>query len=293
MDTRQGWIYGLFNTEDPGKIRYVGQTRSRRGVSDRLYHHIYDAISLQRPYPVQRWIRKRGRDSISVIVLEEVSVPELDDREIHWITHYRALGQADLNLLSGGTGMPSDAMSGECNPKATLTWDIVRSLRVEAQSKYVSPRQVAALYGMTSAAISKVLLNQSWFDPEYDPSLRVGHEKAETPLWRALTDAEVEDVRQRYLSGVPITEIVRIYGVPRTTVTRCLFDLYGSEESRQACVVKRGPVRPRPPKISDSQKREAVSRYRAGESQGSIARDLGVTQGAISGWVTSGKLEGI
>ena len=104
-------IYALYNVSDPERVRYVGQTR--RSAAFRFQAHLRaDRPSL----PVSRWVLKYGRDAIGMRVLEPVdSIEALNEAEIRWIAHYRQLGQADLNLTSGGDGSGGKRIIG-CRP---------------------------------------------------------------------------------------------------------------------------------------------------------------------------------
>lgn len=297
MDKRTGWIYGLYDSENPTRVRYVGKTVSRLGVAGRVYQHKWAATKRALRVPSADWIRKIGPDRLSFLVLEEPPCREVDAREVHWIQEFRNRGMADLNILDGGDGVDAGYFSGEGNPKSALTWEIVRELRHRASKEYVSTTEEAVKYGVTPAALSKVLRNYSWYDPEYDPQGRKGVEFANSRpdrsglVWRTVSDTEVEEMRRLYLTGRTIEEVMQSTGRPSTTVRRCLFEKYGSEESRRACVEARGPVQVRKPPVSASKRRDAVQRYHAGEGQAVLAKEFGVTQSAISYWVSRDKME--
>lgn len=297
MTERIGWIYGLFDTEEPNRIRYGGKTLSRRGVADRIYHHIWGARKLNKPIPSAHWIRKIGGDRVGYVILEETTSDLIDEAEIRWIAELRSRGMADLNVTSGGDGQTSEQVSGEKNPRSKLTWDIVRSLREAAATDYVSTSEIARAYGLTPAAVSKILRNANWYDPQYNPKARLTvsdtNQNAEEDelVWRTLTDSKVEELRHLYLSGVSVSEIVTLTSKPSTSVHRALFHKYGSEESRLACVAKRGPVRKMTKNTPDEVKASIVQRYRAGESQASLSRELGVSQATISLWVRHDRLK--
>src|SRR6478609_7048434 len=102
MENRIGWIYGLFDIEAPERIRYAGKTISRRGVADRVYHHVWGAKKLKVSVPSAYWIRKIGPGRVGYVVLEEVTSDKIDEAEIRWIRDLRSRGFADLNITEGG-----------------------------------------------------------------------------------------------------------------------------------------------------------------------------------------------
>lgn len=297
MKERIGWIYGLFDIEEPNRIRYGGKTLSRRGVADRVYHHLWGARKLNRPIPSAHWIRKIGKDRVGYVILEETTADLIDEAEIRWIAELRSRGMADLNVTDGGDGQTSEQVSGEKNPRAKLTWDTIRSIRETATTNYVSTSQIARTYELTPASVSKILRNANWYDPQYNPNTRLTvsdtNQSAEEEelVWRTLTDTKVEELRELYLSGVSVSEIVTLTGKPSTSVHRALFHKYGSEESRLACIAKRGSARKMTKNTPDEVKAAIVQRYRAGESQASLSRELGVSQPTISLWVHHDRLK--
>lgn len=297
MKERIGWIYGLFDIEEPNRIRYGGKTLSRRGVTDRVYHHLWGAKKLNQSIPSAHWIRKIGGDRVGYVVLEETTADLIDEAEIRWIAELRSRGMADLNVTDGGDGQTSEQVSGEKNPRAKLTWDIVRSIRETVTTDYVPTSQIARTYELTPAAVSKILRNANWYDPQYNPNTRLTvsdtNQSAEEDalVWRTLTDTKVEELRDLYLSGVSVSEIVTLTSKPSTSVHRALFHKYGSEESRLACVAKRGSARKMTKSTPDEVKALIVQRYRAGESQASLSRELGVSQPTISLWVHHDRLK--
>lgn len=297
MEDRKAWIYALYDIENPSRLRYVGQTISRKGVADRVYHHKWAAQKLGRKYPSSCWIRKIGPERVGYLVLEETSRGEADRLEKRWIRELRSRGMADLNIMDGGLGAQDGKFAGDANPRARLNWDLVRSIREDAQGRYVSTHELSEKYGITPASFSKILRNATWYDPDYDPSKRQliadanSSEDFGALVWRTVTDAQVEHMRALFLSGKNLTQISKLTGQPTTSVRRCIFDRYGSERTRLACIEKAPKRKPIPPKTSDDFKRAIVARYFAGESQGSLSKEIGVSQGTISNWVHDDRLK--
>lgn len=96
-----GFIYVLC---DPitGELRYVGKTIQT--LEKRLNHHVSDVRELNHR---SNWILSLRMDGLKPTIhsIEEVSDDRLlDEREIFWIAHYRALGCNLLNACDGGGG---------------------------------------------------------------------------------------------------------------------------------------------------------------------------------------------
>lgn len=282
-----GWVYGLFDKEEgEDRIRYVGQTRGR-DVRQRLYGHLHQARSdTPSSRPVISWIRSIGEDRVGHVILSQVPTQDLDKEEVWWIYDYRSRGLADLNVLDGGQGFSSNHTAGEKNSKARLTWELVRDLRSRAIREYVSVQETARKVGITPAALSKVLCNQTWYDPDYDPEQRISikhhNENSADPVWRAVGNEVVEEMRGKYLSGTSVNRISVEYGIPKTTVFRCLFESYGSEETRRACCSKRGKPRDVRRRIHESEREEILRLLSEGLLQRQVAERFGVSQTRIS-----------
>lgn len=91
------YIYKLIHAADPNKI-YIGQTINTR---IRLNGHLRDKDKCRKTYWVQS-LKARGLKP-ELVVIEEVDIDKLDEREIYWIAYYRATGEWDvLNETNGG-----------------------------------------------------------------------------------------------------------------------------------------------------------------------------------------------
>lgn len=105
-------------------IYYVGQTIN--GVVSRWGTHLWNARTFRANSYSSRlsnWIRKHGPENIVFSVLEVCTVDDLNEREISWISNLRAGGQAQANVLEGGSNprghkrpKQSKRMQGSKNP---------------------------------------------------------------------------------------------------------------------------------------------------------------------------------
>lgn len=94
----RGIIYGLHSGD--GLIRYVGRTIA--GAERRLRQHRWDA-ERGSAYPVHRWMRKQGLDSIVIEVLDETDEADLGATETIWIEWAQnSFPGQNLNILLDG-----------------------------------------------------------------------------------------------------------------------------------------------------------------------------------------------
>lgn len=116
-----GNIYKIINQIN-GKA-YIGQTIG--SIEDRFYHHIYDALVTKKPTKIGRAIRKYGKDSFSVELVEVTD--NLDDREIHFIQLFNSIKNG-YNIKIGGQGGPhADSTKkkiGKANSKRVWTQEM-------------------------------------------------------------------------------------------------------------------------------------------------------------------------
>lgn len=231
-------IYGLYDDLEPDRIRYVGKSSGKRGVKDRIYHHKWLSRKSTSNLPSSRWIRKIGEERLRYRVLEIVElISDLDPAEIRMIAHYRSLGQADLNIASGGEGQTSERMSGSGNTNASTTWELVRLVREKASQSYMRNSEAAKVLGVNDAAASKILRNVSWTDTGYDPASRIGKESLiGTSPWRKVPDPSIEIMRSDYLSGMSLTAISKKWDLPLTSTRRFILQSHGSEHSLKLCI---------------------------------------------------------
>lgn len=93
---KTGTVYGVFDSE--GRCRYVGATI--RKLQYRQQEHVKKSLSGSR-IPIARAIRKWGGVTLTPLI-EGVSASEIGLYKHALIGLFRSVGDADLNLLSGG-----------------------------------------------------------------------------------------------------------------------------------------------------------------------------------------------
>lgn len=239
MDTKFGVVYRVFDANEPGRVRYVGQTIN--GLRSRERSHWGDARRSTRPlYPFARFLKKRPDDGTVVFEeIETVPISELDEREIHWIAYYRGIGQADLNITDGGGGYRGRVYTdeereakrqymlgrfrGELAPSAKLNWSQVREIRDRRQKSWVSEVELAEEYGITQMGINAILRNTYWVDEGFDPATIKVRPPETHANNRQIPLDMVQEIRAlRMREWVPEKEIARRYGLTRSNVNNIL-----------------------------------------------------------------------
>ena len=102
-------IYRITNKAN-GKC-YVGQTT--QGIKTRWYQHCWESGRPANNVYFHKAIRKYGKESFTVELLEETTVDILDDRERYWIAKL----QPEYNMTEGGN--TSVAFTGRKHTKET------------------------------------------------------------------------------------------------------------------------------------------------------------------------------
>jgi DNA invertase Pin-like site-specific DNA recombinase len=107
--------------------------------------------------------------------------------------------------------------SGEKNPAARLSWEIVREIRaLHAEGKHTFV-QLAEFYGCSNTAVEFVIQNKSWIDENYH---YIVDKSANAPLTK-LSWEIVRDIRRRYSNGnISQALLAGEYGVDKSTVKR-------------------------------------------------------------------------
>lgn len=232
--TKPGVVYVVTDKRDPDRVRYVGRTV--QGLTARSHKHWGDCTRFTTAF--SNWLRKRldrREDVVFTVVSHHPNVPLLNEAEKQTIAHYRALGQADLNLTDGGDGSCPGPWSedrirnhfnsvprGENHPHHVLTQAEVSEIRSRATSEPVNVSELAREYKVTVSTMSEMLRNETWYDPTYDPSSRKYlPRKGDTARNRKLTGVQVHEIRElrskKYISN---RELGEMYGVTGDMIYR-------------------------------------------------------------------------
>ena len=245
METpRTGVIYGLYDAADPDRrIRYVGQTINP-DPSRRLNQHRYEARQEESYLAVHRWARKIGPDNVMQEILEQdVELSDLNDRETYWIeAHqtFRGWGSGGLNLTADGLGSVitdksrksqrdairitqkerSDSHLLRSRPESTPS-EVIREIRETYRDKDVTIRDLAEEFQIGNHRVSRILLNEEWYDPGYTPPVEWRRQSRERRREKGiggreggLTWDDVYRIRDIWLEGqLTGPEIATMFGV--------------------------------------------------------------------------------
>jgi len=114
---QHSFIYGLYDSAEPGVIRYVGKTYC---IKDRIRDHLSATTRGERTHKA-RWIRlvlRAGRSVRHVVLGFATSNDEANDLERHFIKLMRSIGMDLTNATDGGDGQsPGYRPSAEARAK--------------------------------------------------------------------------------------------------------------------------------------------------------------------------------
>lgn len=343
MEERKGVIYGLYcvceNCKDKReRIRYVGQTVVSK-PSRRLDQHRFESRSEGAYLSVHLWIRKHGYSNVRMKILES-GVPEsqLDDRETYWIAEkgtFKDDGQGGLNLTRDGKGSEITDKSRKRQRQALrktfqqITDEIITQNRPGMSAMEVSQeireayrsdpeltfQEISNDLGIRDVKkIRRIIRNEDYFDPNYEPPTRVN--QASNPRREKaglMGDKELEkwrkacDIRRDWL-GCELTshEIGAKYGLHFQTIWHIVNNRsfpdprYKNTRGRYVPPsvrkkVSRGLKGVKKPegfgqrgedgihaKLTEIQVLEILERLAAGEKGFHLAEEYGVTPTAIS-----------
>lgn len=230
-----GVIYGIFDTDSPERIRYVGLTTNN--IAARMRNHWTFARTGRGKTRIYCWLRKRI-DTPYRVGIREIDRPKegetLQDAEIRVIREFRGLGMADLNISDGGNGglghvkspevrkALSDKYRASGGPSAVLNWETVREIRRGRTERYSPADEVGNRVGVNRTAIDRILRNQLWYDPEFDPSTIAPRPPAMQARC-AFTMEQVQEIRElRKKKWIRTRVLAEEYGVTEATMQHLL-----------------------------------------------------------------------
>ena len=236
--TKPGVVYVVWDKKEPNRVRYVGRTV--QGIPTRASKHWGDCLKHKTAFP--NWLRSR-LDRKGDVVFEEVSwhpnVAELNQAEKDAIAHYRALGQADLNLTDGGDGGLGikwdekrvqihfeSVPRGDRHVWSKLNKTQVDSIRARAMKEPVNSVSLAKEYGVCVATMTEMLRNETWYDPSYDPQKwKKFPTSGETARNARLTWEQVREIRaSRQEVYEPASAVASRYGVTKDMIRLILLN---------------------------------------------------------------------
>lgn len=179
-------IYLLQNLTN-GKV-YVGKTE--KSARERFEEHVKEAQRGSDRRLCQA-LRKHGRETFSVTVIEHVSDEMSSDRERHWVAHYQSKNyQFGYNMTDGGEGAPGILVTEETRIKMR-----------EAANKRIAQLSPEERRDMTKAA------NKSKRGCKEKPS--PNKSVAQKQRWASATNEEKAEHGVRSKAGVSETGKVR------------------------------------------------------------------------------------
>lgn len=200
METIVG-IYCITNKIN-GK-KYIGLSKNiyrRWGEHKRTS---FNPSSKEYYYPLHSAMRKYGVEQFSFEIIEKCEESFLKEREKYWINYYNSVNTG-YNLTLGGE---FSCLTGENHPGAKLTQADVIFCRKE-YAKGSRSKDIYNLY--FSDIITYGGFQSMWHGRAWKNIMPEVFENNPHPRQK-ITKEDVLDIRTKYLNGVPIKEIDKIY----------------------------------------------------------------------------------
>lgn len=295
-------IYGIYHVDTPEHIRYGGQTTV--GLEKRKRGHL-SAARTGSTLLSSTWIRDNGENVRFRVLAEAEDRNELNDLEIFWIAHLKAVGQAELNLLPGGGNSPRDWVpSDELRKRwsdqrryggvasTKLSVDEVLEIRMLSAQGFPD-KEIASLFEGGVQCVGHILRGESW---GYLPWAE-GTAPRNNPARPQITVQEWDEICTGLASGKSVNSMAEKVGVSRTTINRYTRDpevrhKYGLDQPEVLEMRKRVKYLLSSQSLQGSNSREAgmdegtVEKIKlllwAGYSQREVANHFGVTQASVN-----------
>lgn len=231
-------IYALVDPRTD-EVRYIGKTTD---FVRRLRRHRTEQGRTPRHYWLAS-LRAQGLEPQG-IVLEVVQESQWDEREQHWIRHYREQGARLTNLATGGRGavgiIPSEATRRKLSESGKRAWqEKPRSLTDEHKAKLATLHKGRKRRDETKARISEAMKGRHLTDehrakmsaaragvPHAPPSdetrRKIGAALSGERNGQSKLDWEkVREIRRRYAEGgISLSALGREYGVDTKQIHR-------------------------------------------------------------------------
>lgn len=187
-------IYKITNKTN-NKV-YIGQSVN---IEYRTKSHLRNAFNENThtyEYPLSRAIRKYGKESFEIEVLEETELENLTEREQYWIDYYNSIKE-------GYNQIPAeDAKRYENSNFAILTNSEVEEITKLLKDTDLLMSYIAEQYGVTGSAIEDINKGKNWArDIDYPirkNAKSVAH-RGEYHNRAVLTKEDVYTIRKRYV----------------------------------------------------------------------------------------------
>jgi hypothetical protein len=89
-------MIGIYKITSPTRKIYIGQSTN---IENRKYY--YSSIKCNKQHKLYNSLQKHGWEQHIFEIIEECSLDQLNEREIHWGLYYDVLGENGLNLRLG------------------------------------------------------------------------------------------------------------------------------------------------------------------------------------------------
>lgn len=204
-------VYGLSASDEPDRIRYIGQTTLP--MDQRLKLHISAAKKARTP--VARWIKAhmdRGLEIAATIIKADAVWSE---DEISIIAEYRAK-QELLNVADGGEGAPGTKRSEVFRAKLSARRKgvpIADEVKAAISAKLTGRKRPAA--ECEKQRLSVMGEANHFFGRSHTAEAKAANGKARAKL----TEAQVIEIRARFAAGEQQRALGAEYGISQAQVS--------------------------------------------------------------------------
>lgn len=177
---------------------YIGQSND---IKRRFYEH--QTKGEKSDIPLDREIKKLGKDAFTYEVLEECKIEELNEKEAYWEVFYDAR-QCGYNRIKCGT----TNLYGENNPNCKLTEKDVYFIR-QSYNQHKKQREIYELFKdkISFSYFQNLWQGRSWthimpevFTEENKQYYIFENSKGSNSIKSEFTDDEIIEIRTRYIN---------------------------------------------------------------------------------------------
>lgn len=165
--------------------------------------------------PIHLAMQKYGVKNFELILLEECSKEELNQKEKEWIKKLQTgIKEKGYNVSEGG--QENFGLKGEYHSQAKLTEDQVKEIKTLLKTTDLSLEEIRSRFPVvkSKSIISLINTGKNWFDEKEEYPLRKTFKNSSlgssNPRAK-FTEEQVMEIRKLYSENIPTKEIIAKY----------------------------------------------------------------------------------